>query len=100
MAERILLASGGHSVRHAGLAGEVLAALDTLAGIAEGGEDAPGKLSTLRTAALSNPLLADELRTFDIVRPLWQLYKERFAGLRDLLDARLSVADAPDFEHH
>ncbi len=101
MAERILLASGGARSGMLALAGEVLAALDTLAEIAERGEDASGKLSTLRNAALSNPLLADELRTFDIVRPLWQLYKERFTpAFARLLDARLSVADAPDFEHH
>src|SRR5262249_38082898 len=68
-AERMLEASGGHKDRLIALADEVLEAFDTLAAIADGVADDPAdRLTALRAAAESNPLLADELRTFDLLR--------------------------------
>jgi hypothetical protein len=47
------------------------------------GEVTAEKLSALHEAAISNPLLADQLRTFDMMRPIWQRYRARFASLRE-----------------
>jgi len=81
----MLLASGGTRLGLLRLADEVLAAFDTLVEIADGIENATfEKLSALRDAAGSNPMLSDELRTFDNMRPIWDRYGKRFAGLRSL----------------
>jgi len=98
-AERMLIASGGTRSGLLALADEVLAAFDTLIEIAKGAENAPSeKLSALRDAALSNPLLSDELRTFDNMRPIWDRYSKRIARLRSLADVKQSVAPPPHVE--
>ncbi len=81
--EQILLASGGARSGLLALADQVLAAFDTLVEVAQGTEKvAVEKRSVLREAALSNPLLADQLRTFDMMQPIWQLARwPRFASL-------------------
>jgi hypothetical protein len=82
-AERMLLASGETRSGLLLLADEVLVAFDTLIEIAEGaGDAAVEKLSALESAAQSNPLLFDVLRTFDMMRPLWDRFRARFASLR------------------
>ena len=86
-AERMLLASGGTRVGLLALADEMLAAFDTLVEIAEDAENAASdRLTALRNAASSNPLLADQLRTFDTMRPIWNRYAQRFAHLRSVAD--------------
>jgi hypothetical protein len=98
-AERMLIASGGTRSGLLALADEVLAAFDTLIEIAKGANNAPPeKLSALRDAALSNPLLCDELRTFDKMRPIWDRYSKRFARLRYLANVEQSVAPPPHVE--
>jgi hypothetical protein len=91
-AERMLLASGGTRSGLLALADEVLAAFGALAEIAEGAGNAPSeKLSALRNAAGSNPLLSDVLRAFDTMRPIWDRFDRRFARLRSL-----ALAGSPD----
>jgi hypothetical protein len=86
-AERMLNASGGTSAGLLALAEETLAAMDALVEAANGSDRALSeKLSALRDAASSNPLLADQLRTFDSMRPIWDRYREQFARLRSRVD--------------
>ncbi len=95
-AERMLLASGGSRSALLALADQVLAAFDTFVEIAEGdGNASSEKLAAIRDAASSNPLLKDELRAFDTVRPIWERFSARFAGLRSLAHAEQPVADPP-----
>ena len=81
-AERMLLASGGTRSGLVALADEVLVAFDALIEIAEGAENAHEKLGALKSAAQSNPLLSDVLRTFENMRPLWDRFRVRFSSLR------------------
>jgi hypothetical protein len=82
-AERMLIASGGTRTGLLKLADEVLVAFDVLVEVAKSDNDgAAGKLSELRIAAESNPLLADVLQTFDNMRLIWDRFRKRFEGLR------------------
>jgi hypothetical protein len=81
-AERILRASGGSKEGLIALADEVLAALETLAAVAGGAADAAEKLAALRATGASNPLLADELNSFDRMRPIWERSASRCGRLR------------------
>jgi hypothetical protein len=87
-AGQMLLASGGTRAGLLALAEQTLAAMDSLITIADGSEPVPSeKLSTIRDAAASNPLLADELRMFDKVRPIWDHFQKRFESLRALAES-------------
>ena len=79
----MLVASGGTRAGLLTLADQTLAAMDSLITIVDGSEPAPAeKLAAIREAAASNPLLEDELRTFDKVRPIWDHFQKRFETLR------------------
>ena len=79
----MLLASGGTRDGLLALANQTLAAMDCLIRIVDGSEPAPAeKLAAIREAAASNPLLEDELRMFDKVRPIWDHFRKRFESLR------------------
>jgi hypothetical protein len=81
-AELMLRASGGTRAGLLALADQTLSAMDSLLAIADGSETAPSeKLTTLREAAASNPLLADELRAFDKVSPIWDHFQKRVESL-------------------
>jgi hypothetical protein len=84
-AEQMLRASGGSKAALLALADEALSAFDILASVAGGGP--ADRLAALREAAANNPLLADELRSFDRARPLW----ERFGARRDRLRAQAAA---------
>ena len=87
-AERMLLATGGARAGLLALADQTLDCMDSLITIVDGSEPAPSeKLATIRDAAKSNPLLADELRNFDRVRPIWDHFQKRFESLRARADA-------------
>ena len=80
---RILIAADGTRAGLLVLADATLAAMDTLARIANRTEPSPSeKLDSLREAALTNPLLADVIRSFDRMRPIWDGHRERFERLR------------------
>jgi hypothetical protein len=82
-AERMLAASGGTRSGLLKLADEALAAFDVLIEIAKSDDARTArKLAELRKAADTNPLLLDELKTFDKMRPLWDQYRERFEEFR------------------
>ena len=86
-AERLLLASGG---TRAGLLRSLTrcSAPSTLVEIANESEQTVSeKLAALRDAAVLNPLLGDALESFEMVRPIWQRHRERFAKLRSLADS-------------
>jgi hypothetical protein len=79
-AEQMLQACGGGKAQLVALADEALSAFDTLASVAGG--DSAERLASLREAAVKNPLLADVLRSFDRVRPIWERFRARFDRLR------------------
>jgi hypothetical protein len=79
-AEEMLQTSGGNKARLVALADEALGAFDTLASVAGG--DSADRVASLREAAADNPLLADVLRSFDRVRPVWDRFRARVDRLR------------------
>jgi hypothetical protein len=86
-AERMLLASGGTRSGLLKLADEVLAAFDVLVEIAKSNDAGTAlKLAELRKAAESNPLLFDELATFDNMRMIWDRFRKRFVEFRHRVD--------------
>jgi hypothetical protein len=96
-AERMLVASRGTRTGLLALADEALAAFDTLVEITTNAADGSSqRLAALHTAALSNPLLADVLKTFDDMRPLWDRFSKRIASLHSLAQSQLSFAEATD----
>ena len=99
-AERLLLASGGTRAGLLALADQVLCAFDTLVEIANESEQTVSeKLSALRDAAARNPLVADVLQSFEMVRPIWQRYRERFDSLRSLAAAEQRSTQWPLADH-
>jgi len=88
LAARLLRASGETRSGLLKLADDMLAEFDTLIAIAEGVEsDGAQTLSALRDRASANPLVADQLQSFDNMRPVWDRFKRRFASPRSLAGA-------------
>jgi len=84
--EQILSATGGTRMGSLTLADETLAAFDTLIEIADESETPAGaiKLARLREQAESNPLLAQELVSFDGMLPFWTGSRQAYEHLRSL----------------
>jgi hypothetical protein len=95
--EAVLAASGETRSGMIALIDEVLAAFNTLIEITSGARsDDDEKLAPLRQGAQSNPLLAQELQSFDTMQPIWDRFRQRFAGLRLAARGEPAPAERPD----
>jgi hypothetical protein len=81
-AELMLNAAGGSRAALLELVDEVLAAYDALIHSAEQDDDDPAaRLPALEERAAQNPLLKEQLRTLEMMRPAWKRHRERLAEL-------------------